>query len=60
MDVAVKLPVQVVVALVLERRAASRALETFHVQVLVLDAHEHTAIQIRIISLQLTKMDDVV
>lgn len=42
-DVAVQLAVEVVVALVLERRAARRALEALHVQVLVLDAHEHAA-----------------
>lgn len=42
-DVAVQLAVQVVVALVLEGRAASGALETLHVQVLVLDADEHAA-----------------
>lgn len=45
MDVAVQLAVQVVVALVLQRRAARRTLEALHVQVLVLDAHEHTAKQ---------------
>lgn len=45
MDVAVELPVQVVVALVLERRAARRALEALHVQVLVLYAHEYAATQ---------------
>lgn len=45
MDVAVQLAVQVVVALVLQRRAASRALEALHVQVLVLDAHEHATVR---------------
>lgn len=45
MDVAVQLVVEVVVALVLQRGAASGTLEAFHVQVLVLDAHEHTAIE---------------
>lgn len=44
MDVAVELAVQVVVALVLQRRAASRALEAFHVQIFVLDSHEHAAV----------------
>lgn len=43
MDVAVQLVVEVVVALVLQRGAAGSALEALHVQVLVLDAHEHTA-----------------
>lgn len=43
MDVAVQLVVEVVVALVLQRGAAGGALEALHVQVLVLDAHEHTA-----------------
>lgn len=40
-DVAVELVVQIEVALVLQRRAARGALEAVHVQVLVLDAHEH-------------------
>lgn len=44
MDVAVQLAVQVVVALVLQRRAAGRALEAFHVQILVLDSHEHATV----------------
>lgn len=43
MDVAVQLAVQVVVALVLQRGAARRALEALHVQILILDAHEHAA-----------------
>lgn len=43
-DVAVELVVEVVVALVLQRGAAGGALEALHVQVLVLDAHKHTAI----------------
>lgn len=42
-DVAVQLVVQIEVALVLQRGAACGALEAVHVQVLVLDAHEHTA-----------------
>jgi len=40
-DVAVELVVEVVVALVLQRGAAGGTLEALHVQVLVLDAHEH-------------------
>lgn len=43
-DVAVQLAVEVVVALVLERAAARRALEAFHVQVLVLYAYKHAAV----------------
>lgn len=43
MDVAVQLPVQVVVALVLQRSAASGTLEALHVEVLVLYADEYTA-----------------
>lgn len=43
MDVAVELVVQIEVALVLQRGAARGALKAVHVQVLVLDAHEHTA-----------------
>lgn len=42
MDVTVQLAVQVEVALILERRATSGALEAISVQVLVLDAHKHT------------------
>lgn len=42
-DVAVQLVVQIKVALVFQRGAARGALEAVHVQVLVLDAHEHTA-----------------
>lgn len=47
-DVAVQLAVDVVVALVLERRAARRALEALHVHVLVFDAHEHAAVRINV------------
>ena len=42
MDVAVQLVVEVVVAHVLERGAAGGALKALHVEVLVLDPHEHT------------------
>lgn len=42
MDVAIQLVVQIEVALVLQRRSASGALEAVHMQVLVLDAHKHT------------------
>jgi len=41
MDVTVQLVVEVVVTLVLQRGAAGGTLEALHVQVLVLDAHEH-------------------
>lgn len=57
MDVAVQLAVQVVVPLVLERRAARRALEALNVQVLVLDAHEHAATRNKLcFSLERTQM----
>lgn len=42
-NIAIELVVQIEVALILQRRAARGALEAVHVQVLVLDAHEHTA-----------------
>lgn len=44
MDVAVQFAIQVVVALVLQRRATGRALEAFHVQILVLNSHEHATV----------------
>lgn len=46
-DVAVQLAIQVVIALVLQGAATRRTLETLHVQVLVLDAHEHSAANTR-------------
>lgn len=43
MNVAVQLIVDIVITDILQGRAASRALEALHVEVLVLDPDEHTS-----------------